>query len=77
MVEVFSAVGTMDGNSVQCAFETYEEGIILSNAITFHIAPAAGEWVIRNISTLGHIALVLHPMRLLCHAFITYTQWHM
>ena len=77
VVEVFSAVGTMDGNSVQCAFETYEEGIILSNAITFHIAPAAGELMLRNISTLCHIALVLYPMRLLCHAFVTSTQWYM
>ena len=42
VVEVI-VVDTMDGNSVQCGFETFEEGIILSNAIIFHVAPATGE----------------------------------
>lgn len=42
VVEVI-VVDTMDGNSVQCGFETFEEGIILSNAVIFHITPAAGE----------------------------------
>lgn len=50
VVEIKSAVGTMDGNTVQCGFETFEEGVILSNVITFHIAPAAGESTRANTS---------------------------
>lgn len=79
VVEIKSAVSTMDGNTVQCGFETFEEGIILSNVITFHIAPVAGESMITNINPLCWIGLVLHPIRLICIALVisTSTQCYM
>lgn len=68
VVEIFPASRTMDGRSIQCGFETFEEGIILSNVITLHFAPATGESVIANISGLCRITIVLHPIRLICLA---------